>query len=53
MPPEGGSMIPPSKSHVDYGFKGALKPNRLPDTRIVDMKGTHFEIGNQALKEKL
>ena len=47
------SNSPKTEIQVQYGFKGQVIPNRLPAERVQDMKAVHFEIGNQAYKDKI
>ena len=39
---------PVSELKKAYTYTGRVVPNRLPESRIQDMKGTHFEIGSKA-----
>ena len=51
--PNPSNYSPQSEIKTSYNYKGHVIPNKLPNSRIEDMKGTHFEIGNQSLINKL
>lgn len=44
---------PQSEIKTSYNYKGLVVPNKLTESRIQDMKGTHFEIGSHSFNTKL
>ena len=44
---------PQSEIKTSFNYKGQIIPNKLPESRIQDMKGTHFEIGSHSFNAKL
>jgi len=48
-----GKLSPQSEIKTSFNYKGQVIPNKLPESRIQDMKGTHFEIGSHSFSNKL